>query len=136
MSPLNAPPTTATGAARELAVRQGCGGSQPGRLSPRRAHHDQCHSEQGNDRVERSCRLDLGRPNQELSQREGEERADHVDQKDPPAGWAFALSQLSVVMKSLAQPKPTTARRTRQDSSPSSSGIVAVAATTIPAKAA
>ena len=85
MSPLNAPPTTATGAARELAVRQGCGGSQPGRLSPRRAHHDQCHSEQGNDRVERSCRLDLGRPNQELSQREGEERADHVDRKDPSA---------------------------------------------------
>ena len=119
-------------------MRQRCGGGQLGWLGPRRAHHDQFHGEQGDDRVERSCRLDLGRPNQELSKREGEERADLVDRKDPPAlrRLGLALSQLSVVMKSPAQPKLTTARRTSQDSGPSSSGIAAVAATTIPAQAA
>jgi hypothetical protein len=48
----------------------------------------------------------------------------------------LALSQLSVVMKSPAQPKPTTARSTSQGSAPTKSGMAAVAATTSPAKAA
>ena len=129
MSPLNAPPTTATGAARELAVRQGCGGSQPGRLSPRRAHHDQCHSEQGNDRVERSCRLDSWPAQSRAVPARGRGTCRPCRSKRsvraPPAG-PWRLSQLSVVMKSPAQPKPTTARRTSQDSGPSSSGIAAV----------
>jgi hypothetical protein len=52
------------------------------------------------------------------------------------AGRALALSQLSVVMKSPAQPKPMTARGTSQGGGPTKSGMAAVAATTRPAKAA
>jgi len=51
-------------------------------------------------------------------------------------GGAFAVSQLSVVTKIPAQPKPTIARRITQASDPISSGIMATAAATKPANAA
>ena len=52
------------------------------------------------------------------------------------SGGAFAFSQLSVVMKSPAQPKPTTARKTSQAIGSTQSGMAAVAAATRPANAA
>ena len=90
----------------------------------------------GDDRIERCCRLDVGPANQKLSQRESEERAHHVEREDPPASHrsALALSQLSVVMSSPAQPKPITARRTSQASGPIKRGMAAVAVTTSQAK--
>ena len=58
---------------------------RPGRLGPGRAHHDQRHGEQGDDRIEWRRRLDLGPADQELSHREGQEGADHVDRENPSA---------------------------------------------------
>jgi len=45
----------------------------------------------GDDRIERCCRLDVGPANQKLSQRESEERADHIEREGPPAFLRLGL---------------------------------------------
>ena len=63
-------------------------GAYPGRLGSRRGNHDQCHSEQCDDHIERCCRPDIRSCNQKLAEGKRQESADHVDRKDSSAfGW-------------------------------------------------
>ena len=71
--------------ARELAIGQLLGSDRQRRLGPGHAHHDERHGEQINDYVEWCCPFDLDPAGQELSHRESQEGAYHVEREDPPA---------------------------------------------------
>ena len=59
-----------------------------------RGDHDQCHSEQCDDRIERCRRLDIHAGYQKLPQRKSEERADHIEREDASTlGWLGLCGQ-------------------------------------------
>ena len=124
--------------AQELTEGQRLTGDRLRWLRPGRAHHDEADGEQRDDSVEGRRRRDVGLADEELSGRQGDERADHVDGEDPPARVRRGLGIQPALGRDEdpAQPNPTTARRTSQGSGPGRSGMAAVAAPTSPPNAA